>query len=166
MGHRRRRFRRKTHHAVLEATSWTGRSHVESAWLRAAPQSGKPLANAVGRKRRQKFAAHVFLTLDDDTTPTINKREAVTHRAMLSIAVPIMISECITPLLGVVDTGVMGGFRSSVHRTVALGSLVFNFVFWGFGFLHGRYRSHRPGAGWSDATKSRPSDAPSSSPSP
>jgi MATE family multidrug resistance protein len=63
-------------------------------------------------------------------------RQAVTHRAILSIAVPIMISSVSTPLLGVVDTGVMGQIPDPAYiGAVALGALIFNFVFWGFGFL-------------------------------
>jgi MATE family multidrug resistance protein len=60
----------------------------------------------------------------------------VTHRAILAIAVPIMISNVSTPLLGVVDTAVVGQLPDPAYiGAVALGSLVFNFVFWGFGFL-------------------------------
>jgi MATE family multidrug resistance protein len=60
----------------------------------------------------------------------------LTHRAILSIAVPIMISNVSTPLLGVVDTAVMGRLPDPAYiGAVALGALVFNFVFWGFGFL-------------------------------
>jgi MATE family, multidrug efflux pump len=60
----------------------------------------------------------------------------LTHRAILSIAVPIMISNVSTPLLGVVDTAVMGRLPDPAYiGAVALGALVFNFVFWAFGFL-------------------------------
>ena len=66
----------------------------------------------------------------------IGGRQAVTHRAILSIAVPIMISSVSTPLLGVVDTGVMGQIPDPAYiGAVALGALIFNFVFWGFGYL-------------------------------
>jgi MATE family multidrug resistance protein len=65
-----------------------------------------------------------------------NRGPALTHRAILSIAVPIMISNVSTPLLGVVDTTVMGRIPDPAYiGAVALGALVFNFVFWGFGFL-------------------------------
>jgi len=60
----------------------------------------------------------------------------LTHRAILAIAVPIMISNVSTPLLGVVDTAVMGRIPDPAYiGAVALGALIFNFVFWGFGFL-------------------------------
>jgi MATE family multidrug resistance protein len=70
-------------------------------------------------------------------TECANQRGALlTHRTILAIAVPIMISNVSTPLLGVVDTAVMGRIPDPVYiGAVALGALIFNFVFWGFGFL-------------------------------
>src|ERR1044071_3042208 len=65
-----------------------------------------------------------------------SRHPALTHRAILAIAVPIMVSNVSTPLLGVVDTAVMGRIPDPAYiGAVALGALVFNFVFWGFGFL-------------------------------
>lgn len=70
------------------------------------------------------------------STHNNNRGPALTHRAILSIAVPIMISNVSTPLLGVVDTAVMGHIPDPAYiGAVAFGALVFNFVFWGFGFL-------------------------------
>jgi MATE family multidrug resistance protein len=64
------------------------------------------------------------------------KRELPSHRAILAIAVPIMISNLSTPLLGVVDTGVIGQIPdAALIGAVALGALVFTFAFWAFGFL-------------------------------
>ncbi|HJL20091.1 MAG TPA: MATE family efflux transporter, partial [Sandaracinaceae bacterium LLY-WYZ-13_1] len=63
-------------------------------------------------------------------------RGEVTHRAILGIAVPIMISNVSTPLLGVVDTAVVGQIPDPAYiGAVAVGALIFSFVFWGFGFL-------------------------------
>jgi len=60
----------------------------------------------------------------------------VTHRTVLAIALPIMLSNVSTPLLGVVDTAVVGRIPDPAYiGAVALGSLVFTFVFWAFGFL-------------------------------
>jgi len=68
--------------------------------------------------------------------PSASKPARLTHRAILTIAVPIMISNVSTPLLGVVDTAVMGRVPDAAYiGAVALGALLFNFVFWGFGFL-------------------------------
>jgi MATE family multidrug resistance protein len=63
-------------------------------------------------------------------------RGPITHRSILAIAIPIMISNLSTPLLGVVDTGVIGQIPdASLIGAVALGALIFTFVFWAFGFL-------------------------------
>jgi len=60
----------------------------------------------------------------------------LTHRAILSIAVPIMISNVSTPLIGVVDTAVVGQIPDAAYiGAAAIGGLIFSFVFWGFGFL-------------------------------
>ncbi|MEX0960656.1 MAG: MATE family efflux transporter [Burkholderiales bacterium] len=62
--------------------------------------------------------------------------ETVTHRTVLAIAVPIMISNLSTPMLGVVDTAVIGRIPDPAYiGAVAVGALVFSFVFWAFGFL-------------------------------
>jgi MATE family multidrug resistance protein len=63
-------------------------------------------------------------------------RDPLSHRAILALAVPIMISNLSTPLLGIVDTGVIGQIPdAALIGAVALGSLVFTFAFWAFGFL-------------------------------
>ncbi len=60
----------------------------------------------------------------------------LTHRSVLSIAVPVMLSNVSTPLIGVVDTAVVGRIPDPAQiGAVALASLVFTFVFWAFGFL-------------------------------
>ncbi len=60
----------------------------------------------------------------------------VTHRAVLAIAVPMMLANLSTPLLGLVDTGVIGRLgQAHLIGAVAVGSLFFSFLFWGFGFL-------------------------------
>lgn len=59
-----------------------------------------------------------------------------THRDILHIAVPIMLSNVSTPLIGVVDTAVVGRIPDPAYiGAVAIGSLIFTFVFWAFGFL-------------------------------
>ena len=59
-----------------------------------------------------------------------------THRAVLSIAVPVMLANVSTPLIGVVDTGVVGQIPDPAYiGAVAVGALIFTFVFWAFGFL-------------------------------
>jgi len=61
---------------------------------------------------------------------------SLTHRAVLAIAIPVMLSNLSTPLTGVVATAVVGRLPGpAAIGAVAAGSLIFDFVFWGFGFL-------------------------------
>ncbi len=60
----------------------------------------------------------------------------ITYRSVLGLALPVMVSNLSTPLLGLVDTAVLGRSPDgALLAAVALGSMVFTFVFWGFGFL-------------------------------
>lgn len=69
-------------------------------------------------------------------TKTLAPSGSVTHRAVLAIAIPVMLSNLSTPLTGVVDTAVMGRLPGpAAIGAVAAGSLIFTFVFWAFGFL-------------------------------
>jgi len=70
------------------------------------------------------------------TRPSTDPATPASHRAILGIALPIMLSNVSTPLLGAVDTAVVGQIPDPAHiGAVAVGSLVFTFVFWAFGFL-------------------------------
>ncbi len=52
------------------------------------------------------------------------------------LAVPLIIANATTPLLGLVDTAVLGNGGTKIDlAAISLGVLVFNFVYWGFGFL-------------------------------
>ena len=62
------------------------------------------------------------------------KREI--HRRVWHIAGPIIISNISVPMLGAVDTAVMGHLPDPKYLGgVAVGAMVFNFIYWGFGFL-------------------------------
>jgi len=55
---------------------------------------------------------------------------------VLQIAWPIIIANITVPLLGLVDTAVVGNLgNSALIGAIAVGSMVFGFVYWGFGFL-------------------------------
>lgn len=64
------------------------------------------------------------------------KDSPVTHVGMIRLAIPIILANMAVPLLGLADTAVIGhaGDASNLGA-IALGSLVFNFVYWAFGFL-------------------------------
>ena len=58
------------------------------------------------------------------------------HRDILRLAWPIMLANCSTPLLGLVDTAVIGNTGSTAELgAIALGALLFSFAYWAFGFL-------------------------------
>ena len=60
----------------------------------------------------------------------------LTHRSVLAIAVPVMLSNVSTPLIGIVDTAVVGRIPDPAYiGAVAVGALIFTFLFWAFGFL-------------------------------
>jgi MATE family multidrug resistance protein len=60
----------------------------------------------------------------------------VTHRRVWRIAGPVILSNMTVPLLGAVDTAVVGHLPQAWHiGAVAVGAMVFNFLYWAFGFL-------------------------------
>ena len=61
---------------------------------------------------------------------------ALTHANVLAIAVPIIIANVTTPLIGIVDTAVLGQLGDAHYiGAVAIGAMIFNMVYWAFGFL-------------------------------
>lgn len=60
----------------------------------------------------------------------------VTHRRVLAIALPMTVAHLTTPMLGVVDAAVVGRLGdAALLGGVALAAVVFDMLFWGFGFL-------------------------------
>lgn len=60
----------------------------------------------------------------------------VTHKGVLAIAVPIMLSNVTEPMIGVVNTAVIGQLPGAYYiGAITVGALIFNFIYWGFGFL-------------------------------
>lgn len=58
------------------------------------------------------------------------------HREILALSVPAVIATITTPLLGLIDTTFTGHMGGAVYLAgVALGSNLFNLIFWLFGFL-------------------------------
>ncbi|MEC9432842.1 MAG: MATE family efflux transporter [Pseudomonadota bacterium] len=61
---------------------------------------------------------------------------ALTHRRVLAIALPIMLSNATTPLLGAVDTGVIGQLGAAAPiGAVGMGAVILSFIYWTMGFL-------------------------------
>ena len=66
----------------------------------------------------------------------IPTNSTVSHVKVWALAGPIMISNISVPLVGAVDTAVVGRLpEPQAIGAVALGALIFSFLFWGFGFL-------------------------------
>jgi multidrug resistance protein, MATE family len=62
--------------------------------------------------------------------------QPITNRSVLTVAIPIMLSNVSEPLIGVVNTAVIGQLPDPYYiGAIAVGALIFSFIFWGFGFL-------------------------------
>lgn len=60
----------------------------------------------------------------------------VNYRDLIEKSWPIILANSSVPLLGLVDTAVIGNVGDVADLgAIALGSLIFSFVYWGFGFL-------------------------------
>lgn len=58
------------------------------------------------------------------------------NRDILRLAIPNIVSNITVPLLGLVDLALMGHLGSEIYiGAIALGGVIFNFIYWGFGFL-------------------------------
>ncbi len=66
----------------------------------------------------------------------LSSMQETSYRAIGGRVWPIIVANAATPLLGLADTAVIGrtGYVASLGA-IALGSLIFSFVYWTFGFL-------------------------------
>ncbi len=61
---------------------------------------------------------------------------AITHRRVMKIALPVVLSNVTVPLLGAVDTSVIGQMgQAAPLGAVGLGAVILATLFWAFGFL-------------------------------
>ena len=57
-------------------------------------------------------------------------------RQILLIALPSIVSNITVPLLGMIDVAIVGHMGSPVYiGAVAVGAMIFNLIYWLFGFL-------------------------------
>ena len=64
------------------------------------------------------------------------KSAEITHRRVLNVAIPIVISNATYPILGAVDTGVVGQLGDAVPiGAVGIGAIILSGLYWIFGFL-------------------------------
>lgn len=60
----------------------------------------------------------------------------ITHRRVLNIALPIVLSNATVPILGLVDTGVVGQLGAAAPiGAVGIGAIIITAFYWVFGFL-------------------------------
>jgi len=58
------------------------------------------------------------------------------NKRILALAIPNIISNITIPLLGMVDLAIVGHLDSQVYiGAIAVGSMIFNLIYWSFGFL-------------------------------
>ena len=58
------------------------------------------------------------------------------HREILALSIPSIIANITTPLLGIVDVAIVGNMGSAVFiAAIAIGSTIFNMLYWPFAFL-------------------------------
>ena len=66
----------------------------------------------------------------------IIKPRISSFREVLLLAWPVILSNLSVPLLGAVDTAVIGHLPNPAFLgAVAIGAMIFSFLYWGFGFL-------------------------------
>lgn len=66
----------------------------------------------------------------------MNDSTSLSYRFLLGKAWPIILANAAVPLLGLVDTAVIGNFGAVEDLgAIAFGALIFSFVYWSFGFL-------------------------------
>ena len=75
-------------------------------------------------------------SIDSGAVSGANPGAEVTHRRVLKIALPIVLSNATVPILGAVDTGVVGqiGLAAPIGA-VGLGAIILSALYWVFGFL-------------------------------
>ncbi len=58
------------------------------------------------------------------------------HRTIIAIAFPAILANSSAPMVGLVDTWAIGHLADPAYlAAIGLGSVIFNFIFWAFGFL-------------------------------
>ena len=60
------------------------------------------------------------------------------NKQILSLAIPSIVANITTPLLGLIDTAIVGHMGSAMYiGAIAVGGVMFNMLYWLFGFLRG-----------------------------
>ncbi|MCZ6840767.1 MAG: MATE family efflux transporter [Alphaproteobacteria bacterium] len=77
------------------------------------------------------------MTATTNITPSLTESlRSGPYRRIWNLSWPTILSNLTVPLLGAVDTAVMGHLPDAAYvGAVAVGAMIFSFVYWGFGFL-------------------------------
>ncbi len=78
-------------------------------------------------------SASLLLQLNDFQTR--DKSALYMNKEILRLAIPNILSNISVPLLSTVDTALMGRMSDLHIGAVGVGAMIFNFVYWNFGFL-------------------------------
>lgn len=96
--------------------------------FRTTDQYYRPVLSPKRRRFVESKPTHLLLTE--------NANPAQWRRYVLSLAIPVMISNSTVPLVGIVDTAVMGRMGSPEWvAATAVGAVIFSSIYWVFGFL-------------------------------
>ena len=58
------------------------------------------------------------------------------NKKIINLAIPNIITNITVPLLGMIDTAIAGHLESELYiGAIAVGAVIFNFIYWNFGFL-------------------------------
>lgn len=69
-------------------------------------------------------------------TGILTRQSRHPHRTIIAIAFPAILANSSAPLVGLVDTWAIGHLADPAYlAAIGLGSIIFNFIFWAFGFL-------------------------------
>lgn len=67
---------------------------------------------------------------------SLSEQTSHPHRTIVAIAFPAILANSSAPLVGLVDTWAIGHLPDPAYlAAIGLGSVIFNFIFWAFGFL-------------------------------
>ena len=67
---------------------------------------------------------------------TLRKQASEPHKTIIAIAFPAILANSSAPMVGLVDTWAIGHLADPAYlAAIGLGTIIFNFIFWAFGFL-------------------------------
>lgn len=66
----------------------------------------------------------------------LKKQASEPHKTIIAIAFPAILANSSAPMVGLVDTWAIGHLADPAYlAAIGLGTIIFNFIFWAFGFL-------------------------------